>query len=88
MSIVVKTKLYPIMEHSYSFPSAHAMLTMALAASVVSLLWNTRWRRLSLLVGILYVFFSESEPVISRRALSERCVGRMAIRAGLGADCY
>ena len=45
-----------IMEHSYSCPSAHAMLTMALAASVVSLLWNTRWRRLSLLVGILYVF--------------------------------
>lgn len=31
-------------ESTFSFPSGHAMGSMTLAAVVVSLAWNTRWR--------------------------------------------
>ncbi|MGJ7903286.1 phosphatase PAP2 family protein [Lysobacter sp. 1R34A] len=31
-------------EHNYSFPSGHAMGSMTLAATLILLSWNTRWR--------------------------------------------
>lgn len=39
-------------EHTYSFPSGHAMGSATLAAVVAMLLWNTRWRWPALLAGI------------------------------------
>jgi undecaprenyl-diphosphatase len=45
-----------VTEHSFSFPSAHAMLTITIAASVVWLLWPTRWRSPALAIAISYVF--------------------------------
>lgn len=37
---------------TYSFPSGHAMLSMALTVTLIILLWPTRWRRAALLMGI------------------------------------
>ena len=37
---------------TYSFPSGHAMLSMALVLTLIILLWPTRWRRTALLIGI------------------------------------
>lgn len=42
-------------ETTFSFPSGHAMGSMALAAAVVVLTWPTRWRWLALILGILFV---------------------------------
>ena len=42
-------------ETTYSFPSGHAMGSMALVAALVVLLWPTRWRWLTLLVGSFFV---------------------------------
>ena len=42
-------------ETTYSFPSGHAMGSMALAAALVVLLWPTRWRWITLVVGSLFV---------------------------------
>ncbi len=42
-------------ETTYSFPSGHAMGSMALAAALVVLLWPTRWRSITLLVGAFFV---------------------------------
>lgn len=42
-------------EGDYSFPSGHAMGSMALVAALVFLLWGTRWRWLVLVVGALFV---------------------------------
>ncbi|HEX5694359.1 MAG TPA: phosphatase PAP2 family protein [Arenimonas sp.] len=39
-------------EHSYSFPSGHAMGAMSLAAAIVLLLWFTRWRWPALVLGL------------------------------------
>lgn len=33
-----------VVENSYSFPSGHAMASMAVAAALVVLTWRTRWR--------------------------------------------
>jgi undecaprenyl-diphosphatase len=44
-----------VTETSFSFPSGHASASAALAFTVVLLLWNTRWRTLSLSIGALYV---------------------------------
>ena len=44
-----------VTEDSYSFPSGHAMATMALAASLVVLAWGTRWRWASVVTGAVYV---------------------------------
>lgn len=41
--------------HSYSFPSGHTMVTTTVVMVLVILLWQTRWRWLILLVGILLV---------------------------------
>lgn len=42
-------------EGDYSFPSGHAMGSMALVAALVFLLWRTRWRWPVLIVGGLFV---------------------------------
>jgi undecaprenyl-diphosphatase len=42
-------------ETTYSFPSGHAMGSMALAAALVVLTWPTRWRWITLVVGGLFV---------------------------------
>ncbi|MBB4636579.1 undecaprenyl-diphosphatase [Longimicrobium terrae] len=43
-------------ETSFSFPSGHAMGSMALAAAVVALLWPTRWRWPAIVVGGAFTF--------------------------------
>ncbi len=42
--------------NSYSFPSGHAMASMALVAALTVLLWPSRWRWPALLLGALFVF--------------------------------
>lgn len=42
-------------ETTYSFPSGHAMSTMATATALCVLAWPTRWRWLAILPGIIYV---------------------------------
>lgn len=44
-----------VVETSYSFPSGHAMASCALAASLVLVAWNDRWRYPVLAIGIVYV---------------------------------
>lgn len=43
--------LSPAPEHTYSFPSGHAMGSMALAAALAVLAWPTRWRWWAIVVG-------------------------------------
>ena len=42
-------------ETSFGFPSGHAAGSVALAAIVAILLWNTHWRVPGLLIGVLFV---------------------------------
>jgi membrane-associated phospholipid phosphatase len=42
-------------EYDFSFPSGHAMGSMALAAALVVLLWATRWRYVAFVVGAVFV---------------------------------
>ena len=44
-------------ETNFSFPSGHAMGSMALVAALVVLTWSTRWRWIVLVVGGLFAFF-------------------------------
>lgn len=44
-----------VTENSYSFPSGHAMATMALTAAVVVLAWRTKWKWASVAIGALYI---------------------------------
>ena len=44
-------------EHSYSFPSGHAMGAMSLCAAIVLLLWFTRWRWPALLLGLAFTLW-------------------------------
>lgn len=44
-----------VTENSYSFPSGHAMASMALAAVLVVLAWGTRWRWRAVVAGAVYV---------------------------------
>jgi len=46
-----------VVEQSFSFPSGHAMASMALGLTIILLTWNTRWRVLALVMSILYIFF-------------------------------
>jgi membrane-associated phospholipid phosphatase len=41
-------------ESTYSFPSGHAMGSMTLAAVIVLLAWNTRWRWPAVAFGVLF----------------------------------
>jgi membrane-associated phospholipid phosphatase len=43
-------------EYTYSFPSGHAMGSMAFAAALVVLLWPTRWRWPAMILGGLFTF--------------------------------
>lgn len=42
-------------ETSFSFPSGHAMGSMALVAALIVLVWPTRWRNATILIGGLFV---------------------------------
>lgn len=42
-------------ESTYSFPSGHAAMTCTLAAVLVVLVWDTKWRWPVVAVGLLYV---------------------------------
>ena len=44
-----------VTETSFSFPSGHSSASAALAFTVIVLLWNTKWRTVSLSIGALYV---------------------------------
>jgi len=44
-------------EQSFSFPSGHAMASMALGLTIVLLTWNTRWRAAAVIGAIVYVLF-------------------------------
>lgn len=44
-----------VVETSYSFPSGHAMVSLALAASLVALVWRTRWRPAAIVTATIYV---------------------------------
>lgn len=44
-----------VSESTYSFPSGHAMMSSALAFTLVLLLWNSRWRWLAVGAAALYV---------------------------------
>ncbi len=45
-----------VSETSHSFPSNHATASLALTLSIVLLLWQTKYRALSLVLGAFYVF--------------------------------
>ncbi|MBW4560853.1 MAG: phosphatase PAP2 family protein [Mojavia pulchra JT2-VF2] len=45
----------PAPEFDYGFPSGHAMSSMTLVAALVILTWGTRWGKLVLILGILFV---------------------------------
>lgn len=44
-----------VTETSYSFPSGHAMLSSAIAFSLVAILWHTKWRWPAIVLGGLYM---------------------------------
>jgi undecaprenyl-diphosphatase len=43
-------------ETTYSFPSGHAMSTMAVVTALTFLLWKTRWKWAALVAGAVFVF--------------------------------
>lgn len=44
-----------VVEHSYSFPSGHAMASAALGIALAAVLWNSRWRWWGLTAGLSYM---------------------------------
>ena len=48
--------LSPAPEHTYSFPSGHAMGSMALVAALAVLAWPTRWRWWAIVLGGAFTF--------------------------------
>lgn len=44
-----------ITETGYSFPSGHAMMSSALVLCLIVILWNTRWRVVSIILGSFIV---------------------------------
>lgn len=45
-----------VRETTYSFPSGHAMSSMAVATALTFLLWKTRWKWMALVAGGAFVF--------------------------------
>lgn len=43
-----------VIEHSYSFPSGHAMISSALAFSVILIFWHGRFRLATIVISIIY----------------------------------
>lgn len=60
----------PLLEHTYSFPSAHAMGATALACVLIALAWPSRWRwpvagvslLFAVLVGVSRVYLGVHHP--------------------------
>lgn len=50
-------------EHSYSFPSGHAMGAMSVSAAIALMLWHTRWRWPALLLGMAFTLWVGSSRV-------------------------
>jgi undecaprenyl-diphosphatase len=46
-----------VQEHSYSFPSGHAMASSALAFCLIAITWRTRWRWPVLISSLLCMIF-------------------------------
>lgn len=46
-----------ITEHSYSFPSGHAMASSALGLSLIVIFWRTQYRWLVFVTALAYIFF-------------------------------
>jgi len=44
-----------ITETGYSFPSGHAMASSALVLTLIVILWNTKWRIASMIIGGLFI---------------------------------
>ena len=44
-----------VTETSFSFPSGHSVASMALALTIIILLWRSKWRAASIIAGISYV---------------------------------
>lgn len=44
-----------VIEHSYSFPSGHAMMSATFACIVVAMLWQTRYKLAAIIGGALFV---------------------------------
>ncbi len=43
-----------VVEHGYSFPSGHAMMSSAAALAVIALLWHTAYRVPAIIAGVTY----------------------------------
>lgn len=44
-----------VTENSYSFPSGHAMISSAIAFSLIAMTWHSRFRWIGIIFGILYM---------------------------------
>lgn len=44
-----------VVENSFSFPSGHAMASCSLAVAAMVILWPTKWRWLSIMIGGIYM---------------------------------
>lgn len=44
-----------VVEHSYSFPSGHAMASAALGLALIAALWTSRYRWLAVVAGLSYM---------------------------------
>ena len=53
-----RPELWPrlVTEHDFSFPSGHSMASAAIITCIIVMLWNTRWRIPSLILGVLAIF--------------------------------
>jgi membrane-associated phospholipid phosphatase len=50
-------------ELTYSFPSGHAMNSMAVMTALVVLAWDTRWRNLMIVAGVCFVLLVGSSRI-------------------------
>jgi membrane-associated phospholipid phosphatase len=50
-------------EHTYSFPSGHAMQSMAVSVALIALCWHSRWRWPMLVAGASFVLLVGSSRI-------------------------